>query len=137
MRIVSLVRIAAEAELLRFQLMLKRHGRRAAFGAVAAVFALAVFVLLNVAGWQALCRVVEPLYATLILLGIDLVLAALFGLLAARSSPSRAERDALEVRKQAIAQMQRSLTVRALMPLAGTLWRTQRRNRRRRLERAR
>jgi hypothetical protein len=39
---------------------------------------------------------------TLILLGINVVIAAIFGALAARSSPSHTEREALRVRRQAL-----------------------------------
>jgi hypothetical protein len=57
------------------------------------------------AGWQVLRLYVLRLYVapistTLILLGINLVIAALFGALASRSSPGRAEREALRVRRQ-------------------------------------
>jgi hypothetical protein len=38
-----------------------------------------------------------PIYATLILFGVDLVVAAIFGILAVRSSPSRDEREALTI----------------------------------------
>jgi len=39
---------------------------------------------------------------TLMLLGINLLIAIPFGLLAVRSSPSRAEREALQVRQQSL-----------------------------------
>ena len=52
MRAVNLAKIAAEAEILRIQHMLKRQGMRAAFGLVAVLFALGVLVLAHVAGWQ-------------------------------------------------------------------------------------
>lgn len=65
MRAVSLARVAAEAELLRIQHMLKRQGMRAAFGMIAAMFAVGVLVLCNVAGWQVLRWYVQPIYATL------------------------------------------------------------------------
>ena len=51
--------------------MLARQGRRAAFGAVAAIFVLGVLVLGEVAGWQVLRLYVMPISATLILLGIN------------------------------------------------------------------
>ena len=53
--------------------MLKRQGMRAAFGGIAAVFAVGVLVLCNVAGWQVLRWYVQPIYATLVLLGINSV----------------------------------------------------------------
>jgi hypothetical protein len=87
-RAVSLARVAAEAELLRIQHMLKRQGLRAAFGVIAAVFAVDVLVLCNVAGWQVLRWYVQPIYATLVLLGINTVVMAVVAALAARSSPA-------------------------------------------------
>ena len=65
MRAVNLAKIAVKAEILRIQHMLKRQGLRAAFGLVAILFALGVFVLAHVAGWQALrlctcCRFMRP-----------------------------------------------------------------------------
>ena len=65
MRAVSLLRVAAEAELLRLRHMLKRQGVRAAYGVIAAVFTLGVLVLINVTAWQALRWSVQPFYATL------------------------------------------------------------------------
>src|SRR6185312_12781289 len=87
-RSVSLLKIAAEAELLRYRCMAARQGRRAAFGAIALVFVLAVLVLGEVAAWLALCLLFAAIPTTLILLGTNLIIAIAFGLLAARSSPS-------------------------------------------------
>jgi hypothetical protein len=53
-RSVSLLKVAAEAEILRLRAMLARQGRRAAFGAVALIFMLGVLVLSEVTGWQVL-----------------------------------------------------------------------------------
>jgi hypothetical protein len=80
MRAVNLAKVAVEAEILRIQHMLKRQGMRAAFGLAAFIFALGALVLAHVAGWQVLRLYVPPIYATLILLGIDLVIAAIFGI---------------------------------------------------------
>src|ERR1700734_1001956 len=102
MRAVSLLRVAAEAELLRLRHMLKRQGVRAAYGVIAAVFTLDVLVLINVAGWQALRWYAQPIYATLILLGVNAVIAAVFALLATRSSPGQVEREAMRIRQQAM-----------------------------------
>src|SRR5690242_2925299 len=82
--------------------MLARQGRRAAFGAVALVFVLAVLVLGEVTAWLALYLRFAAIPTTLILLGINLIIAVTFGLLAARSSPSLAEREALQVRQQSL-----------------------------------
>ena len=90
MRAVSLARVAAEAELLRIQHMLKRQGMRAAFGMIAAVFAVGVLVLCNVAGWQVLRWYVQPIYATLVLL--------LWGSLSGRRIASPASRHSPDER---------------------------------------
>jgi 4-amino-4-deoxy-L-arabinose transferase-like glycosyltransferase len=127
MRSVNLLRIAIEAETLRLRHMLRRHGTRAAFGVVATIFALSVLVLCDVAGWQVLRLYVVPLYATLILLGVNLVLAIAFTLLAVRSSPSHAEREALMIRQQALQGAQGSLALAALVPVAGNILRLGRR----------
>jgi hypothetical protein len=101
--------------------MLAREGRRAAFGAIALVFALAVLTLAEVAGWQGLRLRVEAIAATCILLGINLVIAAIFGLLAARSSPAHAEREALRVRQQALDAARGSLLLTVAVPAATRL----------------
>jgi 4-amino-4-deoxy-L-arabinose transferase-like glycosyltransferase len=132
MRAVNLAKIGAEAEILRLRHMLKRQGKRAALGLVAVIFALGVLVLAHVAGWQVLQMYVPPIYATLILIGVDLVIAAIFGIVAARSSPSGAERDALAIRQRALHEARNSLALGALIPLAGTLLRTRRNDARKR-----
>ena len=96
MRTVRLLQVAAEAEILRLRYLMRRHGMRAAFGVLAAIFGLSVLVLLDVTGWQLLRMYVTAIYATLLLLGINLVIALVFGALAARSSVSTHEREALK-----------------------------------------
>ena len=54
MRSVDLLKIAAEAEWLRLRALMKRQARRGTYGATAALFALAVLTLAEVAAWQAL-----------------------------------------------------------------------------------
>ena len=130
MRSIHLLKIAAEAEVLRYRCMAARQGRRAAFGAVALVFVLAVLVLGEVAAWFALYLRFAAIPTTLILLGINLIIAIAFGLLAARSSPSRAERDALQVRQQSLDAARGTLSLAALVPVGNTLLRHWRSNRR-------
>ena len=117
-RSVNLLKLAAEAELLRYRCMAARQGRRAAFGAVALVF-----VLGEVAAWLALCLRFAAIETTLILLGINLIIAIPFGLLAVRSSPSRAEREALQVRQQSLDRARGALSFAALVPVGNTLLR--------------
>jgi threonine/homoserine/homoserine lactone efflux protein len=115
-RSVNLLKTAAEAELLRLRTMMARQVRRGIFGAVAAVFGVAVLALAEVAGWQALRLKFQPIPTTLILLGINLVIAAAFGVLAARSAPGHTEREALRVRRQALETARGSLVVTAALP---------------------
>jgi hypothetical protein len=131
-RSINLLRLALDAEMLRLRAMATRQGRRAAFGSVALVFALAVLAFAEIAGWQGLRLRVEAIPTTLILLGINLVIAAVFGLLAARSSPGLAEREALQVRRQALDAVRGSLLFTAALPAATTLLGFDRRGGRRR-----
>jgi hypothetical protein len=126
MRATNLVRVAAEAEVLRIQHMLKRQGIRAAFGVAALIFAVGVLVLVNIACWQLARLYVSAIDASLIMLGANLVIAVIFGLLAARSSPSRTEREALDLRQRALAEARGSLALGALVPVAGALLRSRR-----------
>jgi len=125
-RSVSLIRIAAEAELLRLRAMVARQGRRLAFGMVAFIFVVGVLILAEVAGWQALRLYVASIEATLILLGVNLVIAVIFGLLAVRSSPGHAEQEALRVRQQALEAARGSLALTTMVPVATTLLRRRR-----------
>jgi len=120
-RSVNLLKLAAEAEWLRLRALMKRQALRGAYSAIAALFAVAVLTLAEVAAWQGLRLKVAAIAATLILLGIDLVLAALFGYLAARSSPGSTEREALHVRRQALDAARGSLALTALVPIATNL----------------
>ena len=120
MRSINLLKLALDAEVLRLRAMMARQGRRAAFGSIALVFALAVLALAEIAGWQGLRLRVEAIPTTLILLGINLVVAAVFGLLAARSSLGHAEQEARRVR-QALDAARESVFITAAVPAATSL----------------
>ena len=79
MRSINLLKLALDAEILRLRAMATRQGRRAAFGSIALIFALAVVSFAEIAGWQGLRLCVEAIPTTLILLGINLVIAAVAG----------------------------------------------------------
>jgi hypothetical protein len=115
-RSINLLKLAAEAEKIRLRAMMARQARRAAFGLVALVFVLGVLALTEVAVWQVFRFYVAPLYATLILLGINLLFAGIFGFLAARSSPSQAEHEAVRVRQDALTAARGSLAITAAIP---------------------
>lgn len=127
MRSANLLKIAAEAEVLRLRALIKRQVRRGTYGTIAATFAVAVLTLAEVAAWQGLRLKVEAIPATLILLGINLLIAAVFGLLAARSTPSRTEQEALRVRRQALDAARGSLAFATLVPTATHLLTARRR----------
>ena len=116
MRSVNLLKVAFDAELLRLRAMMARQGRRAAFAVIALIFALAVLALAEVTGWLALRLRFESIPATLILLGANLVIAAIFGVLAARSSPGHTEQEALRVRRQALDAARGTLAFTAAVP---------------------
>ena len=61
MRSINLLRLALDAEILRLRAMATRQGRRAAFGSVAFIFALAVLAFAEIAGWQGLRLRVEAI----------------------------------------------------------------------------
>ena len=67
-------------------------------------------------GWLALRLRFEPIPATLILLGVNLVIAAIFGVVAARSSPGHTEQEALRVRRQALDAARGTLALAAAVP---------------------
>jgi vacuolar-type H+-ATPase subunit I/STV1 len=106
--------------------MLKRQGMRAALGLIGVIFVFGVLVWIHAAAWQGLLMYVRAIYATLIMLGVDLVIAIILGLLAAKSSPGRTEREALEVRKRALGEARNSLALGGIIPVAGALLRSRR-----------
>ncbi len=122
MRSLRLARIAAEAEALRLRRQIRRRIIQAIMGAVAVVFVICTLAVAHFAGWLALVQVVTPLIAALIVLGVDVVLAAIFGFLAMRSSPDRVEREAIIVRDQAKQQLAITVaTASAFAPVARLL----------------
>jgi hypothetical protein len=107
-------------------MMLKRQGRRAAFGIIALIFGLGVLTLAEAAGWQVLRRYTTSIEATLILLGLNFIIAIVFVALAARSSPGHAEQEALRVRRQALEAARGSLVFTTAIPLGSMFLRRRR-----------
>jgi hypothetical protein len=114
MRAFRLARVAAEAEALRVREMMRRTAMRAAFGIIAMGFLGGAVVFAHVAAWFWLRVAWEAQHAALIVAGADLVLAILLAVLAARSSPSRVELEALAVRRQAVESVGSTLAFSAL-----------------------
>jgi len=115
MRTIDLAKVAASAEALRLRRIARRQGMRAAYGAGAAVFGIAVFVLLHVVAYHAMVPQLSPLVASIILLVFDLVVAAVLGYLAMSSKPDTIEDEAKMIRQQAVVEMRRSVTAMALV----------------------
>ncbi|MBI0434900.1 hypothetical protein [Roseomonas sp. KE0001] len=121
MRPFRLAAVSLEAERVVLGLQAKRYVWRALFGMIAAVFACAALVMLHVVAWLALPLEWTPLARAGTLLGADLVLVLVLGLLAMRDAPSRAEIEARILRDNAIAQTRASLGV---VPLLGGIARS-------------
>ena len=100
---------------------------RAILGVVALAFLFGALVFGQIAAWYWLRMSFDRPATALILGGAELVLAALLGLLAARSSPGRIEVEALAVRRRALESVTSSLAFSALVtqlvPVAFRLFR--------------
>lgn len=129
MRAVELAKVAASAEALRLRRMARRRGMQTAFGVVAGVFAVAVFVLLHVVAYHLMVPRLTPTQASLIILAVDLVLAGVFAFLARRDVPDPVEEEAKLIRQQALTEMRSSLTFAAMAGSAAALVLGRRRNR--------
>jgi Na+/H+ antiporter NhaA len=102
MRPLRLARIAAEAEGLRLRHRAQRTVVRVVLAMIALIFLVGTLSFLHIAAWFWLRQSWEHQYAALILAGADFVLALMLALLAMRSSPDRAELEALAVRQRAL-----------------------------------
>ncbi len=116
MRPVRLVRIAADAEVLRWRAFAGRTVTRLVCALIALIFVIGALTFAHVAAWYAL-RIDAGLqfyWVALILGGADLIIAFVLLLMANRSTPSRVEREALEVRQRAIAGLTTTLSLAQL-----------------------
>ncbi|MBY0332318.1 MAG: hypothetical protein K2X49_16815 [Acetobacteraceae bacterium] len=104
-RIFSLLRIAAQAEGLRWRRTGRAVAIRAGLGAGALVFGLLLLFMLHMALFAWIADGQGPVAAALIVAGIDLVLAALLGWLAARGGPDPVAVEAEHVRDDALRQV--------------------------------
>ena len=117
MRTVRLARVAAQAEILLVRRLVSSIVRRAVLGVVAAVFAIAVLILLHVAACLALEQFahLSPLLSVVIVLVVDLVIAGIFGLLASGKVADPVAEEARRVRDQSLEQARQSLTLAAML----------------------
>jgi hypothetical protein len=116
MRPVRLARIAAEAEGVRLRGLVSRILTRVVLGVVALLFVLGAVVFVHIGAWFGLQTGLglTPLAATGIVGGVDLLLAIVLGALASRSTPSRVELEALDVRRKAIQSIGSTLSLTQL-----------------------
>jgi hypothetical protein len=115
MRTVELAKVAAAAEALRLRRIARRQGIRVAFGAGAGLFGTIALLVLHVVGWHALQPMLTPLQASLVVLAVDVVLAAVFGFMASRDVPDAVEAEAKAIREQAVIELKQSLTVMGMV----------------------
>jgi hypothetical protein len=120
MRPVRLARIAAEAEGVRLRGMMARIVTRAIFAVIALFFILGAVTFGHIAAWYEIRTALNQSYLATagILGGADLLLAIILLFLASRSSPSRVEIEAREVRRKALAGLGSALSLTQLaLPL--------------------
>jgi hypothetical protein len=120
MRPIRLARIAAEAEGVRLRGMATRIVTRVVFAVVALFFVLGALTFGHVAAWYEIRTDLGQsfLITTGILGGADLLIGIILLLMASRSSPSRVEVEALEVRRKALEGISSALSLtQMLIPL--------------------
>src|SRR5690349_19921441 len=105
MRLVSLLRLAAQAESLRWRRLGRGYAIQAGLGAGAALFGLMLVIMLHMAIFAALARSLSPVVAALIVAGGDLVLTGVLGWLAARHAEDPVAAEASRVRDDALRQV--------------------------------
>jgi hypothetical protein len=117
MRPYQLARIAAEAEGVRLRGMATRMVTRIVCAVIALLFVLGAVAFAHIAAWcwLRIDRDLPYYLAAAILGGFDLFIAVILLLIASRSSPSRVEREALDVRKRAIAGIGTAMSLTQLV----------------------
>jgi hypothetical protein len=117
MRPFRLARIAAEAEGVRLRGLISRIVTRAVLAIIALLFVLGAVVFAHVAAWYWLRIGMDQTFlaAAGILGGGDLLVAVVLGFLASRSTPSRVELEALDVRRKALRAIGSTLSLAQLI----------------------
>lgn len=123
MRTTSLLRVAAEAEVLLVRQQIKGVQRRAIYGAVAALFGISVLVTLHIMAGMALVQYagLSPFVAVLIVFGVDVAIAVVFALLASGTVRDPVVEEARELRDRSLAQVKDTLSAAAVLRPAGRL----------------
>jgi hypothetical protein len=110
MRALELAKVAAAAEALRLKRYARRQGIRIALAAGAAVFLLALIIMVHVLAVVLLAMVVHLWLAVLIVLVVDLVIGGVLGALALSNKPDRIELEAAAVRRQSLIEAKTAAT---------------------------
>ena len=106
MRLFRLLQLAAQAETLRWKRTGRGYAIQAGFGVGAALFGLMMLIMLHLAAFEWFVGTsVGPVGGALIVAGVDLVLAGLFGFLATRSGLDPVAVEAERVRDNALRQV--------------------------------
>jgi len=128
MKTVQLARLAAQSEVL----LLKRNAgaiaRRVAYGVVAALFAIGMLFGLHILGFMALVQYahLSSFVSAAIVFGVDLVITAIFAILASGAVKDPIAEEARVLRDRSLEQIRESLTVAAMVrPAARLLGRKQ------------
>ena len=119
MRAVQLARVAAQAERLRVQALVRRQIRRGVYGLVGTVFAVGALGFAHLVAWLALAPVIGPMWTGVALLIFDLLVALGLGLLAFCSTPGEIEAEAQLLKRRALRQMKQDMALSALVPALG------------------
>jgi hypothetical protein len=117
MRPFRLARIAAEAEGVRLRGMMARIVTRAIFAVIALFFILGAMTFGHIAAWYEIRIALNQSYLATagILGGADLLLAIILLFLASRSTPSRVEIEARDVRRKALQGIGSALSLTQLV----------------------
>ena len=126
MRTLRLAEAVAQAERLRLRAMAGRMATRAMFAVAGVIFALYALLGINAALVVLLLRTVALGWACLIVAAGNLLIAVLLVLLAMRNTPSIAEIEALQLRRQAWLGVKRDLAFSGMLSTALALWRRRR-----------
>ena len=123
MRTTRLASVAAQSEILLLKRNARSGIRRGIYGAVAAVFGIGALILIHVLGYMALVQFAHftSFVSAAIVLGVDLVLVLVFGLLASGAVKDPVAEEARALRDQSLAQLRESLQAAALLRPAARL----------------
>ena len=107
MRSLRLLSVAAQAEGLRLKRELALTVRGGVFQAAAGIFGVAALILLHISGYSALAEQFGAALAALMVAGVDLLLAGIL-LLLGRRGEDRVANEALQLRQESLAALQRT-----------------------------